>query len=234
MHDAHSPQLNSGAEPDGADPTGGAQAAADRSPGPAVHVPATGSPGDLTVLERLEAFRELIRHGNSLLGEVVAYCRDAEAALNQIEAEKQELDRVRQETQQARARADAEADAAHHALAQIEAQRCELNAMRDDLLKAHEEMAQFQQAQRDGAAALEASLHEARLQQQQLEQELQRVRAQTASTRTLDSRLSQLNEMQARLRTTEGELAETRLALEAERSRRDRAIALIKPKEVRS
>lgn len=165
---------------------------------------------------------------------MVAYCRDAETALTQLAAEKQDLDRVRQEVEQGKARAEAEADAARTALALVDAQRRELNAMRDDLVKAREEMTSFQQAQRDGAAALESSLREAKQQQRQLEQELQRVRAQTASSHTLDTRLGQLDQMEARLRTTERELADTRTALETERSRRDRAIALIKPKEVRS
>lgn len=167
---------------------------------------------------------------------MVAYCRDAEAAVNQLAAEKQDLDRVRADLEQARARADHEAEAARSALAHAETQRAELDGMRDELLKARAEMEQFNVAQRQGAADLERSLRESKDQQVRLEEELQRVRAQAVSSRTLDSRLGQLDQIQAKLRVTERELTDTRAALEAERSRRDRAIALIKPKaaEVRS
>lgn len=156
--------------------------------------------------------------------------------MNQLAAEKREVDRSRAELEQAHARADAEAEAARNALAHVEAQRGELEAMRTDLLKTRAEMEQFEQAQQQGAADLERSLGEAKAQQLRLEEELRRVRAQAVSSRTLDSRLGQLEQMQAKLRVTERELADTRQALEAERGRRDRAIALIKPKpaEVRS
>ena len=185
----------------------------------------------MTVLERLEAFRDLIRHGNSLLGEVVAYCREAEAAVSQIAAEKQEIDRVRADLQDAQKRADAQADAARDAMAQADTQRRQLSAMREELLKARSEIDEFQRAQAANATALEASLRDARQQQLRLEDELQRVRAQATSSRTIDSRLGQVEQMEAKLRVTERELADTRRALEDERSRRDRAIALIKPKQ---
>jgi hypothetical protein len=174
----------------------------------------------------------LIRHGNALLGEVVVYCRDAEAALNQLAAEKQDLDRTRAEVHEARKRADADAEAARSAMAQVDAQRRELAAMKDELVQARSEIQQFQETQQRGAKALEQSLVDAKQQQRQLEQELQRVRAQAATSRTIDSRLGQLDQMEARLRVTERELADTRQALEQERSRRDRAIALIKPRQI--
>jgi chromosome segregation ATPase len=174
----------------------------------------------------------LIRHGNALLGEVVTYCREAEAAVNQLAADKQGLDQMRAELEDARARADAEAAAARTALGQVDAQRRELGEMRGELIKARTEMEQFHHTQNHNAEALERSLREAKQQQIQLEQELQRVRAQAASSRTIDHRLAQVEQMEAKLRLTEHELAETRHDLESERSRRDRAIALIKPKQV--
>lgn len=182
------------------------------------------------MLERLEAFRDLIRHGNALLGEVVAYCREAEAAVSQIAAEKQEIDRVRAELHEAQTRADSEAEAARQAMAQADVQRHQLGAMREELLKARAEIEAFQQTQAVNATALETSLRDARQQQLRLEEELQRVRAQAASSRTIDSRLGQVDQIETKLRVAERELAETRRALEDERSRRDRAIALIKPK----
>lgn len=181
-------------------------------------------------MQRLEAFRDLIRHGHALLGEVVAYCQEAEAAVNQLAADKNDLDRMQAELEAARARADAEAAAARNAVAQVEAHRRELIGMRDELVKARSDMDAYHQAQHRSAEALERSLAEAKQQQRQLEDELQRVRGQTLSTRALDARLAQVGQMETRLRLTEKELAETRRALEAERSRRDRAIALIKPK----
>jgi chromosome segregation ATPase len=198
----------------------------------AIHISATGSSRDLTVLERLEAFRDLIRHGNSLLGEVVTYCRDAEAAVAQFAAEKQDLDRTRDELQGAQQRAEQEATAARKAMAQVDAQRRELAEMRTELVKAREEVARFEREQSSHAGLLEQSLRQAKLQQAQLEEELQRVRAQAAATRSIDSRLGQIDQMEAKLRVTERELTETRRALEDERSRRDRAIALIRPKAV--
>lgn len=134
------------------------------------------------------------------------------------------------EVVQARAQADAESSRA--AVSQLEAQRRELSAMRAELLKARAEMDTFQSGQTENAASLERSLAEARQQQRQLEAELQRVRAQAMSAQTLDRRLGQLDEMEAKLRMNERELSETRRALEEERSRRDRAIALIRPKAV--
>lgn len=184
------------------------------------------------MLQRLEAFRDLIRHGNSLLGEVVTYCRDAEAAVSQLAADKQNVDAMRVELEQARSRADGEAAAARNALCQVETQRRELGAMRDELMKARADMQQFHRTQNQNAETLERSLQDAKQQQQQLEQELQRVRAQAATSRTIDHRLAQVEQMETKLRSTERELAETRRALESERSRRDRAIALIKPKQV--
>lgn len=186
----------------------------------------------MTVLDRLEAFRDLIRHGNALLGEVVVYCRQAESAVTQLASDKQEVDRVRAELEAARERAGAEADAARAAMAQVDVQRRELEAMRAELVNAKAEMETFQRGQTRDAEALEKSLREAKEQQVRLEDELRRVRTQAASARAMDSRLSQLDGIEARLRTTELELTETRLALENERSRRDRAIALIKPKQV--
>lgn len=184
------------------------------------------------MLERLEAFRDLIRHGNSLLGEVVAYCREAEVAVSQIAAEKHEIDRIRAELQDARERADAEASAARAAMAQAETQRRELGAMRNELLSARAELEAFQSTQAGNVDALETSLRDARIQQARLEQELQRVQAHSASSRSLDARLGQVEQMEAKLRVTERELADTRRALEDERSRRDRAIALIKPRQL--
>lgn len=186
----------------------------------------------MTVLERLDAFRELIRHGNLLLGEVIAYCRDAEAVITQLAAEKQDFDRLRNEIEDAKARADREAQAAQVALGQVESQRRELVAMRTELLKARGELDEFERSQSAGAEKLERSLAEARQQQTQLEQELERVRTQAASTRAIDARLVQIEQMESKLRVTERELADTRRALEDERSRRDRAIALIKPRSV--
>jgi chromosome segregation ATPase len=198
----------------------------------AVHLPSAGAPGDLTVLERLEAFRDLIRHGNNLLGEVVSYCRDAEAAVAQFAAEKQDLDRTRTELHEAQQRAEAEAAAAQKALGQVDAQRRELGEMRTELLKAREEVARFQKEQASNADQLEHSLRHAKQQQAQLEEEMQRIRLQATASRAIDSRLGQLDQMEAKLRVTERELQETRRALEDERSRRDRAIALIRPKQV--
>jgi capsule polysaccharide export protein KpsE/RkpR len=166
-----------------------------------------------------------------LLGEVVTYCRDAEAAVSQLAADKQDLDQTRTELEEARARADAEASAARNALAQVDMQRQELGEMRGELIKARAEMEQLNRTQNNSAETLERSLREAKQQQIQLEQELQRVRAQAASSRTIDHRLAQVEQMETKLRLTERELAETRNALESERSRRDRAIALIKPKQ---
>lgn len=186
----------------------------------------------MTVLDRLEAFRDLIRHGNALLGEVVVYCRQAESAVTQLASDKQEVDRVRAELEAARERAGAEADAARAAMAQVDVQRRELEAMRAELVNAKAEMETFQRGQTRDAEALEKSLREAKEQQVRLEDELRRVRTQATSARAMDSRLAQLDGIEARLRTTELELTETRLALENERSRRDRAIALIKPKQV--
>lgn len=222
MHDARSHHVS--------DDATGPRAAAES--GASVHVPATRPAGDLTVLERLEAFRDLIRHGNVLLGEVVAYCHDAEAAVAQIAAEKQDIDRVRAELQDATNRAEAEANATRSAMAQVDAQRRELNEMRAELLAARAEVGEFQRNQDENAAALEQRLQEAREQQKKVEEELQRVRSQTASSRTLDNRLGQVEQMEARLRLAERELTDTRRALEDERSRRDRAIALIKPRQV--
>jgi chromosome segregation ATPase len=187
--------------------------------------------GELTVLQRLEAFRDLIRHGNALLGEVVSYCREAEAAVNQLAADKQDVDQMRAELQDARSRAEAEAAAARHAMGQVEAQRHELGGMRQELIQARAAMEQFQRNQSHSAETLERSLRDAKQQQVELEHELQRVRAQAASARTLDQRLAQIDHMETKLHVTERELAETRRALETERSRRDRAIALIKPKQ---
>jgi DNA repair ATPase RecN len=183
-------------------------------------------------LQRLEAFRDLIRHGNALLGEVVTYCRDAEAAVSQLTVDKLNLDEMRTELEDARTRADAEAAAARTAMAQVDSQRRELNEMRTELVTARGEMEQIQTSQSQSAASLEKSLREARDQQTQLEHELQRVRVQAASSRTIDTRLAQVEQMESKLRLTERELIETRRALESERSRRDRAIALIKPKQI--
>ncbi|HVU35290.1 MAG TPA: hypothetical protein VHE61_17775 [Opitutaceae bacterium] len=152
--------------------------------------------------------------------------------MNEIAADKKDLDRMRMDLEQARVRADAEADAARTALAQLDVQRRELEAMRTELLRARTEMEQFQANQSQNAEALESSLREARKQQTQLEEELQRVRSHSVSPRTLDARLAQLGHMEAKLHATERELADTRQALEEERGRRDRAIALIKPKPV--
>lgn len=184
------------------------------------------------MLQRLEAFRDLIRHGNALLGEVVAYCREAEAAVAELAADKQQVDQMRTELEQARTRADAEAEAARAALAQVEAQRRELTAMRSEVMKARTEMEQFERSQSHNAEALERSLREAKEQQAQLEHELVRVRSQSVSSRAIESRLAQIEQMETKLRLTERELAVTRNALETERGRRDRAIALIKPKQV--
>lgn len=182
------------------------------------------------MLQRLDAFRELIRHGHALLGEVVTYCRQAEAAVAELAAEKQAVDRIRPELEQARLRAEAEAQGARTALAQTEAQRAELADMRTALLAARSEMEQVQRAGLGRVESLEGSLREAREQQLRLEQELQRVRGQLVSSRNLDARLEQVDAIEARLRATEKELVETRTALDQERSRRNRAIALIKPK----
>ena len=197
----------------------------------ALPVPSAGSSGDLTILQRIDAFRDLIRHGHALLGEVVVYCRQAEAAVNELAADKQHIDRVRSELQDARTRADAEAEAARKAMAQVDAQRRELSEMRGELVKARSEMEHFQRTQSQAAESLERSLQEAKQQQLQLEQELQRVRAQTTSSRLIDARLAQIEQMESKLKLTERELADTRRALEEERGRRDRAIALIKPKQ---
>jgi chromosome segregation ATPase len=223
MHDNRPDPFNSG--PGGAQPERGAIPAS-------VPLSATRAPGDLTVLERLDAFRELIRHGNTLLGEVLVYCRDAEAALNQIAAEKQENDHVRSELEEARQRATSEANAVRDAMAQAETQRRELAEMRKELVAARAAVTTFEQTQAAAATGLEQRLREAKEQQARLEAELQRVQAQAASTRTLDAQLQQVDGMQAKLRATERELTETRRALESERGRRDRAIALIKPREV--
>lgn len=139
---------------------------------------------------------------------------------------------MRTDLEQARARADAEAEAARVTLAQVDAQRRELGAMRDELMKARAEMEQFERTQNQSAETLEHSLREAKQQQTQLEQELLRVCTQSVSSRAIESRLSQIEQMETKLRLTERELADTRLALEAERGRRDRAIALIKPKQI--
>lgn len=150
----------------------------------------------------------------------------------QLAAEKQDVDRVRGELQEARQRADAEAVAARKAMSQVDAQRRELGEMRLELVKAREEVARFQQQHSSNADLLEQSLQQAKQQQAQLEAELQRVRSQATASRSIDSRLGQLDQMEAKLRVTERELIETRHALESERGRRDRAIALIRPKQV--
>ncbi len=165
------------------------------------------------------------------MGEVVAYCREAEAAVTQIAAEKQDVDRMRTELDSARERAESEAAAARAAMTQLDTQRRELGEMRSELLKARAEIEQFQRSQTENAATLENSLRDAKRQQVRLEEELQRVRTQSISSRNLDSRLGQVEQMEAKLRVTERELAETRRALEDERGRRDRAIALIKPRQ---
>ena len=184
------------------------------------------------MLERLEAFRDLIRHGNNLLGEVVSYCRDAESALTQLAAEKQDFDRVRAELQNAREQADAEAQAARRAMGQVDVQRRELGEMKAELLTARDEVAKFRRDQTHTTSALEQSLAEAKQQQQRLQEELQRAHVQAHSTRTIEHKLGELDQMEAKLRLAERELSETRRALEDERGRRDRAIALIRPKQV--
>lgn len=181
----------------------------------------------MTVLQRLEAFRELIRHGNSLLGEVVAYCKEAEAAVAQLAADKQDIDRVRGELEEARSRADAEGEAARKAMAQVQQQSQELSAMREELVAARSEVDAFQRTQNENASALERSLEESREQQKRLEEELARVRSQSRPMPSLD-----LEAMQTKMRTTEALLEQTRRDLANERARRDRAVALIKPKAV--
>lgn len=158
------------------------------------------------------------------------YCREAEAALNELAADRRAVDQMRVELEEARARADAEANAARVAMSKAETQRRELEEMRAELVKTRGDMDEFHRTQNKSAEILEQSLREAREQQTRLEQELHRVQAQTASSRTIDTRLAQLDQMETKLRTTERELATTRRALEDERGRRDRAIALIKPK----
>ena len=193
-----------------------------------------GPSGELTILERLEAFRDLIRHGNSLLGEVVSYCHEAESAVAQLAAEKQDFDRVRAELNVAREHADAEAQAARRAMVQVDAQRKELGEMKAELLSARDEVSRFHRDQTENTQTLEQSLVEAKQQQQRLEEELRRVQVQAHSTRTIETKLSELDQMEAKLRLAERELSETRRALEDERGRRDRAIALIRPKQVAS
>lgn len=186
----------------------------------------------MTVLERLEAFRALIRQGNALLGEVVVYCREAEAAVGQLAAEKATLDRARSEVQAARAQATADANTAARAMEQVEAQRAELGLMREELSRARSEMTAARASQNGVAEALERSLQDARQRQTELEAELDRVRSQGVSAHAIETRLVQIEQMESRLRAAERELSDARRALQDERGRRDRAIALIKPKAV--
>lgn len=186
----------------------------------------------MTVLERLEAFRALIRQGNALLGEVVVYCREAEAAVGQLAAEKATLDRARSEVQAARAQATADANTAALAMEQVEAQRAELGLMREELSRARSEMTAARASQNGVAEALERSLQDARQRQTELEAELDRVRSQGVSAHAIETRLVQIEQMESRLRAAERELSDARRALQDERGRRDRAIALIKPKAV--
>ena len=155
------------------------------------------------------------------------YCREAEAAVAELASDKQHIDQVRTELEEAKARAEGEAGAARLALAQVDVQRRELETMRTELIKTQAEMVAIGRDQTRDKEALESSLREAKLRQARLEEELHRVREQA----TL-SRVTQLDGIEKRLRATELELADTRRALESERSRRDRAIALIKPREI--
>ncbi|PTX91345.1 hypothetical protein [Opitutus sp. ER46] len=171
-----------------------------------------------------------MRQGNALLGEAVAHCREADLALAQVAAERQDIERVRAELDRARDRAEAEAGVARSAMAQLETQRAQLSAMRDELLKARGDLEGFQRAQHASEESLQQRLTEAREQQQHLEAELERLRRQGEASRTLNTTLGQLDLLEGKLRVTERELAATRHALDEERGRRDRAIALIKPR----
>lgn len=162
----------------------------------------------------------------------MVYCRQAEAAVNQLASDKQVLDRTRAELEAEKARAVEEAEAARALAAQLEEQRTELASMRAELARARADVEDVQQHQRLSAGELEKSAREAREQQARLAEELARVRSQSAASQLIETKLAAVDGIETKLRSTERELAETRRALEAERSRRDRAIALIKPKTI--
>lgn len=181
-------------------------------------------------MERLEAFRDLIRHGNTLLGEVVTYCRDAEAAVAQFAAEKASVDVLQERLGEATTALATAGDDLRRVESALESERATCSAMRAELQTLRSQVGDLQRHQTQRETELERSLAESATRQIRLQQEITTSRAAAAESRSLDARLAQLDGIEAKLRSTERELLETRQALEQERSRRDRAIALIRPK----
>jgi hypothetical protein len=188
--------------------------------------------GDLSILQRLQSFQDLLRHGQSLLGETTALLQQAETMAQQIAAEKEATDRLRGELEEARAQANNQAEAANRALGQVEAQSKELAAMREELVQARSAVERFQEEQIQGAKALEDRLEESRKAQSNLETELARVRTAAPSVQVVQQNREGLVLMEKRLQATEDELKRTRHELESERARRNRMMALVKPKQV--
>lgn len=183
-------------------------------------------------MERLEAFRDLIRHGNTLLGEVVTYCREAEAAVAQFATEKAGIDALQAQLTEATTALAIAGEEVRRGEAALEAERAAAGALRVELETIRAQVGTLQRTQTQREKELERSLAEATTRQIRLQQEISSSRAAVVESRSLDARLAQLDGIEAKLRSTERELLETRQALEQERSRRDRAIALIRPKAV--
>lgn len=167
-----------------------------------------------------------------MLGETTALLQQAETMAQQIAAEKEATDRLRGELEEARAQANNQAEAANRALGQVEAQSKELAAMREELVQARSAVERFQEEQIQGAKALEDRLEESRKAQSNLETELARVRTAAPSVQVVQQNREGLVLMEKRLQATEDELKRTRHELESERARRNRMMALVKPKQV--
>lgn len=178
-------------------------------------------------MERLEAFRGLIRHGNTLLGEVVTYCREAEAAVAQFAAEKESVDSLQAKLTEATTAVALAGDEVRRLEAALDAERASVRSLHLELEAARSQVGSLQRGQSQREVELERTIAEAAKRQIRMQQELAAARTSAAASRSLDT---QLDGIEAKLRSTERELLETRQALEQERSRRDRAIALIRPK----
>ncbi len=181
-------------------------------------------------MERLEAFRGLIRHGNLLLGEVVTYCREAEQAVAQFAAEKESADVLKSQLIEANAVAAAANAEARHAEAALEGERMAVQGLRAELAEVRRQLDELQQHQSQREADLARTLAESTERHTRLMQEAAASQVALRESKQLDARLARAEGVEARLRSMERELLETRQALEQERGRRDRAIALIRPK----
>lgn len=198
---------------------------------------------DVELWKQVEAFRELLGRGNSLLSEVaVASCK-AEEALRELSAEKQVLDadraaivKEREQFESERAQWRAEADAS---AARMEEQQAALSKAQEQLQAVSQELDQARVAHEQAVSRtneLISRMGDMSQRQVSMQSEMEQLTKQAAAnTQTAEQKQAAdagSSDLQIRLEAMQRELDYTRQTLQQERERRNRAISLIKPNQV--